>query len=50
VYLPTYALPVLDLAAQHFYESQGFEVHPIDVSSIYKLDGSLGCLVNVLQR
>ncbi|HEX4455098.1 MAG TPA: hypothetical protein VH143_29760 [Kofleriaceae bacterium] len=50
VYLPTYALPVLDLAAQHFYESQGFEVHPIDVSSIYKLDGSLGCLVNVLER
>ncbi len=50
VYLPTYALPTLDLAAQKFYEGQGFEVHPIDVSPIYKLNGSLGCLVNVLAR
>jgi hypothetical protein len=50
VYLPTYALPTLDLAAQEFYEGLGFEVHPIDVSPIYKLNGSLGCLVNVLAR
>src|SRR4029079_8159819 len=46
VYLPTYALPALDDAAQKFYEAQGFEVHPIDVSPIYRLNGSLGCLVN----
>ena len=50
VYLPTYALPALDAAAQHVYEAQGFEVHPIDVSPIYRLNGSLGCLVNVLAR
>ena len=50
VYLPTYRLPELDRAAIAFYEQQGFEVHPIDVSTIYKLDGSLGCLVNVLAR
>jgi hypothetical protein len=50
VYLPTYALPALDRAAEDFYAQQGFEVHPIDVSPIYKLDGSLGCLVNVLAR
>jgi hypothetical protein len=50
VYLPTYALPELDQAAQRFYEAQGFEVHPIDVSPIYRLNGSLGCLVNVLAR
>ncbi|HEY1811247.1 MAG TPA: hypothetical protein VGG74_02765 [Kofleriaceae bacterium] len=50
VYLPTYALPVLDRAAEAFYAQQGFEVHPIDVSPIYQLDGSLGCLVNVLSR
>ena len=50
VYLPTYAQPALDDAAHAFYESQGFEVHPIDVSPIYRLNGSLGCLVNVLAR
>jgi N-dimethylarginine dimethylaminohydrolase len=50
VYLPTYAQPALDAAAQKIYESEGFEVHPIDVSSIYRLNGSLGCLVNVLAR
>lgn len=50
VYLPTYALPALDAAARRFYEAHGFEVRPIDVSSIYRLNGSLGCLVNVLAR
>jgi hypothetical protein len=50
VYLPTYSLPALDAAAKQFYEAQGFEVHPIDVTSIYRLNGSLGCLVNVLAR
>ena len=50
VYLPTYAQPALDDAGQKFYESQGFEVHRIDVSPIYRLNGSLGCLVNVLMR
>jgi len=50
VYLPTYALPALDAAGTAFWTAQGFEVHPIDVSSIYRLNGSLGCLVNVLSR
>lgn len=50
VYLPTYAQPALDDAARKIYESEGFEVHPIDVSTIYRLNGSLGCLVNVLAR
>lgn len=50
VYLPTYSLPALDQAAQRFYEAQGFVVHPIDVTPIYGLNGSLGCLVNVLSR
>ena len=50
VYMPTYELPELDRAGQAFYEAQGFEVHPIDVSPIYGLNGSLGCLVNVLAR
>jgi hypothetical protein len=50
VYLPTYSLPSLDAAATGFYRSLGFEVHPIDVTPIYGLNGSLGCLVNVLAR
>lgn len=50
IYLPTYALPALDEAGAAFWRAQGFEVHPIDVSPIYTLNGSLGCLVNVLAR
>ena len=50
VYMPTYALPALDEAGKRFWEGQGFEVHEIDVSPIYRLNGSLGCLVNVLAR
>jgi len=50
IYMPTYALPALDDAGKRFWQAQGFEVHPIDVSPIYRLNGSLGCLVNVLAR
>jgi hypothetical protein len=50
IYMPTYNLPALDETGAAFWRAQGFEVHPIDVSSIYQLNGSLGCLVNVLAR
>jgi hypothetical protein len=50
VYLPTYRVPALDDAATRQYQELGFEVRPIDVSGIYSLNGSLGCLVNVLAR
>ena len=50
VYLPTYSQPALDEAAAAFYRAHGFDVHPIDVTRIYGLNGSLGCLVNVLAR
>lgn len=49
-YLPTYALPVLDEDAARRWRELGFAVRPIDVSSIYRMNGSLGCLVNVLAR
>jgi hypothetical protein len=50
VYLPTYSLPALDDAGERFYRQRGFEVHRVDVTPIYHLNGSLGCLVNVLAR
>ncbi|HWU90731.1 MAG TPA: hypothetical protein VN253_25870 [Kofleriaceae bacterium] len=50
VYLPTYELPALDAAATRLYESLGYRVVPVDVSTIYQLNGSLGCLVNVMGR
>lgn len=50
VYLPTYRLPALDDTARRTWEAQGFVVRPIDVSTVYRQNGSLGCLVNVLGR
>ena len=50
VYLPTYGLPTLDDDAAARYRALGFRVVPIDVTSIYRLNGSLGCLVNVMAR
>jgi hypothetical protein len=43
-------VPELDAAATRVYESLGYRVVPIDVSTIYRLNGSLGCLVNVMAR
>jgi hypothetical protein len=50
VYLPTYDLPALDRAAVALYKLLGARVVPIDVSTVYRLNGSLGCLVNVMAR
>lgn len=50
VYLPTYRMPVLDAAAAAQYQQLGYRVVPIDVSTMYTMNGSLGCLVNVLAR
>jgi hypothetical protein len=50
VYLPTYRQPALDARATAIYQQLGYRVVPIDVSTIYTLNGSLGCLVNVMAR
>ena len=50
VYLPTYRIPALDRAATESYMALGYRVVPIDVSTVYTLNGSLGCLVNVMAR
>jgi hypothetical protein len=50
VYLPTYGLPTLDDDAAARYRALGFWVLPIEVTSIDRQNGSLGCLVNVKAR
>jgi len=50
VYLPTYRQSALDARAAEVYRQLGYRVVPIDVSTIYTLNGSLGCLVNVMAR
>ncbi|MBA2544767.1 MAG: agmatine deiminase family protein [Deltaproteobacteria bacterium] len=50
VYLPTYRMRTLDRAAADLYTELGYRVVPIDVSTMFTLNGSLGCLVNVLAR
>ena len=50
VFMPVYGVPRLDEIATDKYEELGFEVRPIDVSGIYKYDGALRCMTNVLVR
>ncbi|MFI5385857.1 MAG: hypothetical protein ACHQ50_07025 [Fimbriimonadales bacterium] len=50
VYMPSYGDAELDEAATEAYRSQGWEVHPIPVASVFRLCGTIGCLVNVLER
>lgn len=50
VYLPSYGVPVLDQAGAEAYRSQGWEVRPIPVDKVFRLCGTIGCLVNVLER
>ena len=50
VYLPTYGIPALDEIAVNIYAGAGYRVIPIDVSTMYTMNGSLGCLVNVMAR
>jgi len=50
VYLPTYGIPELDNAGAEAYRSQGWEVRPVPVEGVFRLCGTIGCLVNVLER
>jgi N-dimethylarginine dimethylaminohydrolase len=50
VYLPTYNLPALDNAAKEIIGSLGIEVRSVDASKVYRMNGSLRCLVNVISR
>ncbi len=50
VYLPTYGIRELDNAGAEAYRSQGWEVRPVPVEGVFRLCGTIGCLVNVLER
>lgn len=49
-YVPQFGIPALDRAGLAAYATQGFVTHPIDVSRIYRHNGTVRCLVNVLRR
>jgi hypothetical protein len=50
VWVPVYGVPELDEAGLQAWRTLGVTVRPVDVSRIYRYDGSLRCLVNVLRR
>ena len=50
VYMPWYDEPALDNTARRAYESAGWRVVPIPVRTVYKFRGTIGCLINVVER
>ncbi len=49
-YMPWYDQPELDQAAAKAYRDAGWGVIPIPVKSVYQFRGTIGCLVNVVER
>lgn len=50
VYLPQYGLAELDREAAWVYGRLGYRVGPVNVSSLFPRQGTLRCLVNVMER
>jgi hypothetical protein len=51
VYMPIYGdQTALNARAQAIWESLGYQVFPVDCSSLWRQGGALHCLVNVLER
>jgi hypothetical protein len=50
VYLPVYGVDALDAAATEAWEDAGAVVHPIAVDGLFRLGGSVRCLVAPLAR
>ena len=50
VYIPSYGIQSLDNYARKLYQGLGFEVRPIDVTTLYRNGGSLRCFANVTRR
>lgn len=50
-YVPVFAdVEPLNAAALAIWREHGYEVRPIDCTTVYRLGGSLRCLVNVIDR
>ena len=49
-YVPVYDIPALDESAHATYRGLGWEVIPIHVRSLFAYHGTIGCVVNVLER
>lgn len=50
VFMPTYDVPELDLAAAAAWRSAGYDVHPIPAAHLIPLGGAVHCLANILDR
>lgn len=50
VYLPSYGVRSLDRYAQQTYRDLDFQVHAVDLSTLYRNGGALRCLANVTRR
>jgi len=50
VYMPAYNCPPLDDLGRAAYRSVGRNVVPIPVETVYRYRGTIGCLINVLER
>jgi len=51
VYLPFYhGVEALNATARAVWEGLGYEIRPVDCSSVYRHGGCLHCLVNILER
>lgn len=49
-YMPAYDSPALDRLAARLYAKAGWQVKPIPVKTVYRFRGTIGCLVNVVER
>jgi len=49
-YVPQFGIPALDAAGRQAYAAEGVVVHPIRVARIYRYNGTVRCLVNVVSR
>lgn len=50
VFMPVYDQPTLDHQAIAVYQKANWQVRPIPVRTVYKFRGTIGCLINVLER
>lgn len=49
-YVPVYGVPRLDDAGLQAYRTAGWETRPVRVEPVFRFRGTIGCLVNVLER